>query len=78
MEDKGILKCYFVSRKALLLLCFLHLTMASFETPASTFVADNTLNKVSGGYSYMVRSSLYGILGILYYLMDNQQTNTRV
>ena len=66
MEDKRILNCCFVSGKALFLFCFLPLTFASFETPASTFLADNTLNEVSGGYSYKVNTLLPSIFGISY------------
>ena len=64
MEDNGILKCYFVTGKALFLLCFLPLTMASFETPTSKFLADNNLNEVSGGYSHKVKALLFVIFGI--------------
>ena len=66
MEDQGILKCYFVTGKALFLLCFLPLTIASFETPTPTFLADNILSEVSGGDSHKVKALLSGIFGISY------------
>ena len=65
-----IQKCSFVSGKALILLFFLPLITAGFATPGSTFIADNALNDVSGGYSYKVKIILSGTFGILYRL-DN-------
>ena len=61
-------KCSFVSGNALILLCFLPLTTASLKTPGSTLIADNTLNDISGGYSYKVKIILSGTFGILYRL----------
>ena len=63
----GILKCFFVSGKVLLLFCLLPSTTASLETPGSSFLADNTLNDESGGYSYKVKIIFAGIFGISYF-----------